>query len=288
MDIREVSSIEELEKLLYTTNPQDSESEESDTPDPLEDDGEDSPETPELQEAEEPSDEEKLRNQLLTLTPEQILAMHPGVAGKVGALGDKRGKEIAAQRLEELRREEEAQRLQDEEDALIELAETDPEAAGRATRERLLTNKKQKLTEAERLSRQQEYGAELAAEMDAIYKTPIMAELAEHMTDDQIVALYWKNGQYSGFADWAEGMLKTVREYAREEGRKEALASAGKTDSQPKPRVQRARPAILDIPGNLDTSSDEVGEYQPSTVKKMDWQNYAANRDAILKSIKEE
>lgn len=281
MDIKDVTSLAELEEVLKGQNgteEEDTLSSQGSNDEPL---GTDPP-----QEEDKPSSD-PIRDAILALTPEQVLAMHPGVAGKVGALGQKLAREQVAQELENRKRADLTRQEQEEEDALLTLAESNPEAAGRAFAERTRKERDQKESSSARKQYEEEYGRDLASEIEQIYSTPIMSELADSMTDDQLVSMYWKNGQYKGFADWTEGMIKTVREFGREEGRREAAAGEPKSESRrPNPATRRAsQPAFS---ANLDTEAEESGQFVKGSIDKMDWKDYAANRDAILKSIPRE
>lgn len=289
-DITEVSSIEELEALLKADPTDDNDPDESPADDT--DTDSNSPETDENQETHEPS-ESNFDEYLLSLNPEDLLRKHPGLQGKFGALVDKNAREIAArERAEERRRQQEAEERQEEEE-LVRLAREDPESAAPALAERIARQRNQKANNERETQIRQEYGSMLDSEMNAIYETPIMAEFANVMSDEQLATLWWKNGRYNSFASWAENMLRTVREFGREEGRREVSRSALETNqrqpaastrSAPKPRGQAEG-----FSAGLGERVESVpGQYKPGDVRKMDFGTYAKNRDNILESIFEE
>ena len=304
-DLSGVTSIEELEKLLYSKDDNKDDNNEENTEDGVKNDGsqldagdpsptesrtdsESLTETQDEQENPEPSEDEFLVK-LKSMQPDDLLRLHPGLQGKYGAEIDRRSRELAAKKLDE-ERQRQAQILEEaEENALIELAETDPEAAAREIANRAKTKKVQK----DELKRQEEintrYGSLLHTEMEEIYKTPLMDELAKEMTDEQLVALYWKNGQYNGFADWSEGFARTLLEYGKEKGRQEAKAELEKSRTPQQKPIQpksESRGIAFKPSANLDTEPEEVNEYQPGDIDKMDWRSYAQNRERILKSIR--
>jgi hypothetical protein len=291
-DLNEVSSVEELEELLRQPPSQDTDEDTADTT-PSDDspDRNVTPETTETQEPQELSDEE-LDALLQRLDPREIIRRHPGVQGSLGALAQKQARELAAKELEEQRRRERELQDQQEEEELVRLAEENPEAAARGFAERTARKRSQNSNVAREQSIREEYGAMLDSEMNAIYETPIMRELANSMTDEQIVRLWWKNGEYNSFAAWAQGMLQQVREFGREEGRKEAAKSAPSN-----PRLQSQAPTRTgprtrtsdDYSSGLGESIDDTpGKYGPGSVKKMDFSEYARHRDEILKSIQDD
>ena len=292
-DISSVTSLEELEEILHSS-PEDvaeesPEGSEEDTPvEESNSDSEETSETDEPQEAPQPSEEELL-SLLSRFTPEQIIRAHPGVAGKVGAIGQKLANDLAAKQLEEERRRRAELEDQAEEDELLRLAETDPEAHARANAERILRKRNQnKAVEVDKAASDR-YGAMLQEEMDAIYKTPTLNALAQHLTDEQLASMYWKNGKYRGFADWAEGMIQTVMEFAREETRKElgsARATPAPVESKAPKQTARRSQSNDDYPANLGEDVEvSQGTYRPGDVDKMSPSSYFANRQQILKDI---
>lgn len=288
-DITEVSSLAELEELLHAS-PEETQDDSADTPDDSSnDDDAATTETAQAQESVQPSDDQ-IREYLLKLPPQDVIRMHPGVQGTVGALSQRQARELAAKQLEEDRRRERELADQAEEDELLNLSQTNPEAAAQGFAERIATKRNQKKSGDIEESSRTKYGQMLHEEMEGIYRTPVINELASKMTDEQLAKLYWKNGQYGNFADWAEGMLTTVIEFAKEEVRKEAASAPPVKTSRPSARSEQAirnrRDSTDDLPVNLgDSNDDSSGSYRPGDVRKMPFSEYAKNRNSIRESI---
>ncbi len=289
-DIGEVSSIAELEEILRSSR---DESDDSviDTPD----EGnavneESSTETNEGQETHQPSDEE-IRSLVASIPLDQLMTIHPGVSGKIGATAQRLANELSAKQIAEQRRRELEQADKFEEEELLRLAQENPEAATRGFVERTVRQRSQKQNlEMDEATREQ-YGVYLSTEMDNIYRTPIMNQFAQVMDDEQLASLYWKNGKYQDFASWAQGMLETVYKFAKEEGRKEVATSTSQPKQSDSSRDQTrvsSSPARrqTDFSANLGDGIDpNVSSYRPGDVDKMPFSRYASNRQQILKDI---
>lgn len=289
-DFKDVTSLEELEQLLRSINDDDNSESTEEEPNESDQDNLEDQSTEDSEGDSQPTDEEKFRAWFLSQDPEELIKTHPGVQGKLGEMVDKRTRAQIARDKEQERLRIQKMIEDQEEEQLLQLAETDPEAAARELAERISKKRDHKKTVEITEQRQQEYGAMLASEMEEIYQTPIMNEFSKNMTDDQIFKLYWKNGQYGNFSEWAEGMLTTVRDYYIEEGRKQALAQSANNTSNPSPEQKEssAKKAVnqrQSYSANLDVEVNETGEFKPGDVEKMDWKTYFANRNNVRKSI---
>jgi len=293
-DLMEIGSLEELEQFLHA--PEDPEQTDSDTQDslPSDDDStsdsESTTETEQAQESVQLSDEQ-VREYLLKMAPRDIISMHPGVQGTIGAITHKQAREIAAQELEQQRQRERALEEQAEEDEIIRIARENPDnQAAAISAERILRSRNQKANNETEEARSSKYGQMLHEEMEDIYRQPVIEELAQKMSDEQLAKLYWKNGQYRGFGQWAQGMLTTVMDFAREEARKEF--ESAQTNPKPsrtatsKPAQPQRRSEAVDLPANLGESNDDsTGTFRVGDIRKMPFSAYAKNRGAIRESI---